>query len=229
MEKKKMLTEFNGLPTALSVKENLKLFEAKQNGDKNAREKLITGNLKLVMFRINKRFLNVIGDDMDLISIGIIGLIKAVDTYDLAKGYQFDTYAIRCIDNEILMHLRKISNALVASSIDEVLFSNESGETLLKDTLKNDYDDTKNIERFEINKRIKDIINTFDDKDQFLIKSYFGFYETPRIKQAELSKKLGLSQPQISRKISKLINCIKKILNSEGYIELNSKNKIKMR
>ena len=129
------------LPEPLSVEEEQKLSEKLANGDEKAREKLITHNLRLVVY-IAKKFENSGVNIEDLISIGTIGLIKAVNTFSPEKNIKLATYASRCIENEILMHLRKIASQKVEISLDEPLNTDWDGnELMLADVLGSDGDE----------------------------------------------------------------------------------------
>lgn len=107
MHKSKFFDDGRRVPEALPKEELEKLFEEAKNGSQEAKNKLVTHNIHLVLYIVTKKFFNVDYDKKDLVSIGNIGLIKAVNTYDPSKEIKFSVYASRCVENEILMFLRK--------------------------------------------------------------------------------------------------------------------------
>ena len=132
------VSSISGFPPRLSAAEERKYIEAWSGGDRSARQKLIEHNLRLVA-HVSKKYASAVQDPDDLISIGTIGLIKAVETYDGAKNIKLATYASRCIENEILMHLRKLASRRAEVSFDEPLNADADGnELLLSDVLGTD-------------------------------------------------------------------------------------------
>ena len=113
------------LPQPLPRDETYKLIQLVANGSEEARVKLVTHNIRLVLYIVSNRFSNVEYDKKDLVSIGNIGLLKAIDTFDISKGFEFSTYAVRCIVNEILLFLKKINNN--TDSIDRIVFHDKDG------------------------------------------------------------------------------------------------------
>lgn len=130
-----------GLPGSLSQEESDKLFKMARQGDKEARNELILHNVKLVMYEVKKRFCFAGFDVEDLVSVGNIGLIKAVETFDKEKGFNFSSYATRCIDNEILMYLNKSKSEKVDTSLDKpVVGGHNDDEMDIMDTIKDNTD-----------------------------------------------------------------------------------------
>lgn len=161
------------LPAPLSYEEELAVMQSLENGDESARRILIEKNLRLVVY-IARKFENTNVGLEDLISIGAIGLIKAVNTFDPVKKIKLATYASRCIENEILMHLRKTSKLRGNISIDEPLNVDWDGnELLLSDILGTDTDIvTKAIEIEDDKKIVLWAVQRLDERD----KRYFLFY-----------------------------------------------------
>ena len=199
------------LPEPLSVEEEQDLSEKLSQGDEKAREKLIVHNLRLVVY-IAKKFENSGVNIEDLISIGTIGLIKAVNTFSPEKNIKLATYASRCIENEILMHLRKIASQKVEISLDEPLNTDWDGnELMLADVLGSDGDEINREVEEEDEKRIlMQVIDTLPEREKEIIDMRFGLGEKQELTQKQVANKLGISQSYIS-KLEKRI--IKKIGN----------------
>lgn len=197
------------LPEPLSVEEEQLLSEKLANGDENAREKLIVHNLRLVVY-IAKKFENSGVNIEDLISIGTIGLIKAVNTFSPEKNIKLATYASRCIENEILMHLRKIASQKVEISLDEPLNTDWDGnELMLADVLGSDGDEINREMEEEDEKRILlQVIDTLPEREREIIDMRFGLGEKEELTQKQVADKLGISQSYISRLEKRIIKKI---------------------
>lgn len=197
------------LPEPLSVEEEQLLSEKLANGDENAREKLIVHNLRLVVY-IAKKFENSGVNIEDLISIGTIGLIKAVNTFSPEKNIKLATYASRCIENEILMHLRKIASQKVEISLDEPLNTDWDGnELMLADVLGSDGDEINREVEEEDEKRIlMQVIDTLPEREKEIIDMRFGLGEKQELTQKQVADKLGISQSYISRLEKRIIKKI---------------------
>ena len=188
------------LPAPLSAEEEKDCVARLSGGDKEAREKLIEHNLRLVVY-IAKKFESSNVDIDDLISVGTIGLIKAVNSFDGSKQIKLATYASRCIENEILMHLRKVVRTKSEMSLDEPLNVDWEGNVLLlSDVLGTDNDVTcKDVE----NDEEKDIlIKTFKrlpPRERQIVKLRFGLLGAQKKTQKEIADLMGISQSYISR------------------------------
>ena len=196
------------LPPPLSAEEEFEMIERIEH-DPIARGTLVEHNLRLVVY-IAKRFENVSADIEDLISIGTIGLIKAVNTYRADKNIKLATYASRCIENEILMYIRKSSNQKCEISIDEPINVDWDGnELLLSDILGSDGDSVySDLEIDEDRKTVKKAISELNDRDRLIITLRFGLNTGNEKTQKEVADMLGISQSYITclekRIISKL-------------------------
>ena len=213
------------LPKSLSKEELQILIKQAKDGSKEARDKLITHNIRLVLYEINTKFKNVNYDKKDLVSIGNLGLVKAVDTYDLSKKFEFSTYAARCIDNEILMFLRKIKkdSRVNINSLNDIIFDGKDGsEIKLEDQLSDDRDLVEECENAEIYKAIREIVKDLPGRDREIIRLHFGFYNDKIYTQNEIANKFHLNQVRVSRIIAKNVKQIGEILDSKGLIELRS-------
>ena len=188
------------LPPPLDREIELKYIELSQNGDIEARNKLIEHNLRLVVF-LAKKYDNTMVDLEDLVSIGTIGLIKGVNTYKLDKNIKLATYVSRCIDNEILMYLRKIKRKKTEISFEDSLsFDSEGNELHLEDVLGTESNIvTKNIEDETDKKILYEEIKKLNSRDKEIIEYRYGLNGKKEITKKEVADMLGISQSYISR------------------------------
>lgn len=201
------------LPMPLEPEEELALIDEVANNNEQAKQKLIEHNLRLVVY-IAKKFDNTGIELEDLISIGAIGLIKAVQTYKYDKKIKLATYASRCIENEILMQLRKMNKIKAEVSLDEPLNSDGDGnELLLEDIL---YDDKqtlgKDMERSSEQQILWEIINKLGSREKEIMIMRFGLLGGEEKTQKEVADELGISQSYISRLEKKILGKMKKDL-----------------
>lgn len=199
------------LPPPLSKKDESEIMRRIEAGDDSAREELITHNLRLVVY-IARKFENSGAGLEDLISIGTIGLIKAVKTFCPARNIKLATYASRCIENEILMHLRKISSAKSEISIDEPLNIDWDGnELLLSDVLGSDPDIVnRGIEHEDECNLLLTMINKLNAREKQIMEMRFGLGGYKEHTQKEVADYLGISQSYISRLEKRIIERLKK-------------------
>ena len=202
---------FESLPPPLSKKEEEKIMNKLKNGIEDNRELLIVHNLRLVVY-IAKKFDGKNTSTEDLISIGTIGLMKAVRTFDPNKNIKLATYASRCIENEILMHLRKISNSKTEVSFDDPLSVDWDGnELLLRDVLGSEPDEIyKNVEYEDEKRLLCDVVNALPEKEKNLMNKRFGLGGEQEHTQKQLADLLGISQSYISRLEKRILQKIKK-------------------
>ena len=201
------------LPEPLSKEDEIKYVELSMLGDRNAKEILIEHNLRLVVY-LAKRYENTKVDLEDLVSIGTIGLIKGVNTYKLDKNIKLATYASRCIDNEILMYLRKNKKRRTEVSFEDSLsYDAEGNELHLEDILGTDNDIvTRGIEK-ETEKKLLEIeINKLNKRDKEIMILRYGLFNHEEMTQKDVATKLGISQSYISRIEKKVIKRLKNIV-----------------
>lgn len=217
--KKKDLFYIGGsdvLPPPLSKDEEGRLLEEYAKGSNEARNILIERNLRLVVY-IAKKFESASSNVEDLISIGTIGLIKAINTFKLDKNIKLATYASRCIENEILMHLRRTSKLKTEVSFDEPLNVDWDGnELLLSDILGTEEDTVYHNLEDEINRKLLyGAMKTLSPREKQLMEMRFGIKSGKEMTQKEVADRLGISQSYISRLekriITRLQNEIKKL------------------
>ena len=188
------------LPPPLKGTEELAALEAMESGDEQAKQLLIERNLRLVVF-IARRFENTGVNLEDLISIGTIGLIKAVGTYRRDKNIKLATYASRCIENEILMHIRKISGQKVEVSLDEPINMDYDGnELLLSDILGTEEDMILKPMEDDVDlKLLRQAIRELPPREREIITMRYGLEGRQELTQKEVAQIMGISQSYISR------------------------------
>lgn len=198
------------LPPPLKKEEEIKLVKLSMDGDEIARNKLIEHNIRLVVF-LSKKYENTGLDLEDLVSIGTIGLIKGVKTYKLDKNIKLATYASRCIDNEILMYLRKNKKRRTEISFEDSLsFDSQGNELHLEDILGTSKDIvTKGIEDKDDKKLLYEEIIKLNKRDKEIMSLRYGLFGYSEMTQKDVAKMLGISQSYISRIEKKVIKKIK--------------------
>lgn len=205
------------LPAPLSAIKEREILDEIMNGDESKREILIIHNLRLVVY-IAKKFENTGIGIEDLISIGTLGLIKAVNTFCPDKKIKLATYASRCIENEILMFLRKTANRKKEVSFDEPLNVDWDGnELLLSDVLGSDADEVnRGIELQDEKRQLLNVVESLDEREKQILIMRFGLYDTKEYTQKQVADILGISQSYISRLEKRIIEKLKKELEKAG-------------
>ena len=188
------------LPPPLRAQEEQQMLARLANGDEDARQTLIERNLRLVVY-IARRFENTGINIEDLISIGTIGLIKAVGKFRADKNIKLATYSSRCIENEILMHIRKISGQKTEVSLDEPINTDWDGnELLLSDVLGTDGDTVMRPMEDDVDKQLlRDALSRLPEREQQIVTMRFGLGGRKEKTQKEVAELMGISQSYISR------------------------------
>ncbi len=201
------------LPPPLKKEEEEELVEKSNNGDLIARNKLIEHNLRLVVF-LSKKYDNTMYDLEDLVSIGTIGLIKGVKTYKPHKNIKLATYASRCIDNEILMFLRKNKRRKVELSFeDSINLDSDGNELHLEDVLGTDENIVEKEYEDMVDKEcLKKEIDNLPDRDKEILSLRYGLNGKDEYTQKEVADMLGISQSYISRIEKKAIKRLKSLM-----------------
>ncbi len=201
----------------LDRQEERRLLLALREGDEQARDTLIEHNLRLVVY-LARRFENTGINLDDLVSIGTIGLIKAVNTFDTEKNIKLATYAARCIENEILMHLRKTSNQRTEISFDEPLNTDWDGnELLLSDILGTEEDLVERpVQAGEDRRLLYQAMEKLNEREKRIITMRFGLDGRDSRTQKEVADSLGISQSYISRLEKRIIGRLKKEFSRIG-------------
>ncbi len=207
----------SNFPKPLSPKEERECFIQIKNGDKHAKDKLLTHNLRLVV-HVAKKYSGTVESD-DLISVGSIGLIKAVNTFDYDKNTQFSTYAARCIENEILMLLRvnKKHNAVI--SLNESLGKDKDGNDVTwQDIIPSDEDVSENVENAVLSQNlIKLAKESLSNREFEILTLRYGLGSSPAYTQREIAKKLNISRSYISRLEKKALDIIRNKVKREKF------------
>ncbi|WP_117169157.1 RNA polymerase sporulation sigma factor SigK [Paraliobacillus sediminis] len=190
----------HAFPQPLNSKEEAIQIKKMLEGDEDARNMLIEHNLRLVA-HIVKKFENTGEDNEDLISIGTIGLIKGVESFSMDKGTKLATYAARCIENEILMHLRALKKTKKDVSLQDPIGQDKEGnEISLIDILQAENDDI--VEFIQLNMevaKIQQYLNILDNREKQVITSRYGLSKEDELTQREIAKKLNISRSYVSR------------------------------
>lgn len=210
----------SSFPHALNAEEEKKYFLAYKAGDQHAKSVLVSHNLRLVA-HIVKKYSNSQKDADDLISVGAIGLIKAIETYSLDKGTQLSTYAARCIENEILMLFRMTKKQQNVVSLDEKLGIEKDGnEVVLGDVLSENVDLIDEIDTSIITEDLLKLIKqTLSPREYEILVLRYGIGGRVAYTQREVAQKLGISRSYISRIEKKALSKIRKKLANSGLKE----------
>ena len=199
------------LPPPLKGRDEIEALEALEQGDEGAKQLLIERNLRLVVY-ISKRFENTGVNLEDLISIGTIGLIKAITTYRLDKNIKLATYASRCIENEILMYIRKIAGQKAEVSLDEPINTDYDGnELLLSDVLGTEEDVVLRPLEDDVDlKVLRQALKELPEREHEIVAMRFGLDGYKDLTQKEVAQKMGISQSYISRLEKRIMQRLKK-------------------
>ncbi len=208
------VTSVGSFPQPLSAKEEKDCFSLMKNGDVSARNKLIEHNLRLVAHVVKKYYMSASEQD-DLVSIGTIGLIKAVDTFDAEKGVRLSSYAARCIENEILMFFRNCKKSAQDVSMNEPIDTDKDGNALvLMDVMA-----TEDLIVEELDTKIKSeclyryIDEVLSERERIIVSLRYGLGGKIPLTQREVAKKLNISRSYVSRIEKKSLLALKKRFN----------------
>ena len=199
------------LPPPLKGEEEQQTLEALEAGDENARQRLVEHNLRLVVY-ISRRFESTGINLEDLISIGTIGLIKAIGTYKLDKKIRLATYASRCIENEILMYIRKTANQKTEVSLDEPInMDGDGNELLLCDILGTEEDLILRPLEDDVDLRVlRQALQELPGREREIVLMRYGLEGRKELTQKEVARKMGISQSYISRLEKRIMQRLKK-------------------
>ena len=207
------------LPPPLSPEEERTLIARQAEGDEQARQTLIERNLRLVVY-IARRFENTGVNIEDLISIGTIGLIKAVGTFRADRNIKLATYSSRCIENEILMYIRKISGHKAEVSLDEPINTDWDGnELLLSDVLGTDSDVVMRPMEDDVDHALlRQALENLPEREQTIVRMRFGLGGRPEKTQKEVADLMGISQSYISRLEKRIMTRLRREISRQIYV-----------
>lgn len=214
------------LPNPLAKEELIKLFKEYKEGNIEAKNKIVNHNIRLVIDLVSKQFNGYVYDQQELVSIGIIGLMNAVDYFDVDKNVAFSTYATKAIIMQILKELKKDKKRIQTISIEEKVCYNEDKEDFkLKDLLfDKNTDMVINYEKKELLNYIYNYIQKLDVKKRKILESYYF----KNISQQKIAEKYNISDAYVSLIIRTELAKMKKILIAKKYVEINDKNTKKL-
>lgn len=203
-------------PKPLSQKEEKEALERMKNGDTSARDTLIEHNLRLVA-HIVKKYHSDAKDQDDLISIGTIGLIKAIGTFKTDKGINLSTYAARCIENEILMHFRALKKTGAEVYIDDPIDTDKDGNAIrLLDVICSEEDTFENISRMMENEKLRRCVQGLNGRERRIIVMRYGLDNRRPRTQREVAAQLNISRSYVSRIEKRALTKLRALLESEG-------------
>lgn len=207
------ITGIGAFPPALTAKEEAELLSRMKQGDDEARKKLIEHNLRLVAHVIKKYYSSACDQD-DLISIGTIGLIKAVSTFKAEKGSRLATYASRCIENEVLMYFRSIRKSNQDLHFGDPIEASKDGNALtLMDVIADEVNIADEIDKKNKLQRLEVLLHTaLDDREKEIIKLRYGIGADKELTQREVAKLLGISRSYVSRIETSVLKRLRQLL-----------------
>ena len=206
----------SSFPKPLSAAEEKRCFERMKNGDKEAAKELIEHNLRLVA-HVTKKYYSLTADSDDLISIGTIGLIKAVNSFDYEKGARLATYAARCIENEVLMYLRSMKKTSQDISMSDPIDTDSDGNPLtFSDVVYEDDTIADDIDLSEKTKKIYDFVKLMKNPaEKEIIILRYGLYNKKPLTQREVAQRLGISRSYVSRIEKRVLEKMRDFLENQ--------------
>lgn len=207
-------------PQPLSKEETIELFQKKANGDQDARNKLIEHNIRLVLNTVLKKFNSSYSEMPELVSIGLFGLIQSVDTFDITKGINFSTYAVKCIENEIFCSIRDGNKYKKDYSLDTLI--SKDGDLTLEKVLHDDNSDfVSDYENKESYMIIRKIISKLPERKRLVVEKYFGFNDNKPQNLRQIAQDLGISRATVSKILITTLQSISYILENQGIINVH--------
>lgn len=223
MNTDELFIDANQLPKPLSKSQTYELLDKVKQGDEEAKKIIAEHNIRLVLYEVTTRFKYVEYDKKDLVSIGNIGLIKAITTFDKSRKVEFSAYTARCIDNEILMFLRKIKKDQNVDSLNKQIKHDKEGRELkIEDIISDTSNIIEDYEKKITYKSIQEIIKKLPNRDKEIIILRFGFYNNEVHTQEEIANMMSISRSYVSRLIAKIVKRIGQELKKNGIIEKNT-------
>jgi len=216
---RKLFFNYGNLPNTLNKQEIYELFIRMKKGDSLAKEKIVLHNLRLVIVVLKRYYACGINLE-ELVSVGNIGLMKAINTFDINKNLEFSTYATVCINNEILMYLRKDKWNLNMVSMDNLI--NNGSMVTYESAIVSDEDIVLDYEDKNIYQIILEIINNLPEHECMCIMLFYGLGGYEKVGQKDIASMLNITQPQVSKLIKRIIKKIRSELIKLGVLEEDS-------
>lgn len=210
----------NNLPDSLSNEELYECFKRYEAGDQEAKNKIIEHNIRLVFMAVN-RFKLVPYEKKELMAVGLEGLVKSVNTFDINKGFKFSTYASRVINNEILLFMRKNKKHNYNMELEQTLTTDHDGNELeLLETLSDQNSDfVSDYENKEVYAIIREFVGNLPDKERQVIMMYYGFIDDKTYSQKEIAEVLKMTQSGVSRIRIKAVRKLKSYLIKTDIVD----------
>ncbi len=221
MKKRDLFLNDYYFPEYISDEEFIELFKRYKNGDIEAKDIIVRYNIKFVIYYVNKKYFNLEFDKNDLVQVGNIGLLNAIETFDINRGIKFSTYLSKCIDNEILGFLRLEENHFCVDSFDKIICADSDFK--LGEIIFDGFDLEESFINFELRDAILSEIEKLPDDDKKILTMYFGFFDSERYTQLEIANIFSMTHTYLSRKISKLVSDLGVRLSQKGYIDISNK------
>ena len=218
----------DNLPELLPNDQLYELLDKAKQGDEDALKIVAEHNIRLVLMIVGKNFQTVEWDKNELVSIGNMGLLKAIKSFDSSKNIQVSTYAAKCINNEILMFLRKIKKDKNVDSLDRPVYGNKDDSIKLEDTIADDTNIEADYDKLATYEIVREVVNNLPARDKKIITLYFGFDDNVPHSQYEIANILSVSQAYISRLMTKILDEIEDKLTKKGIEEINFKKQEKL-
>ena len=209
------------LPNTLSEEETIEYFKQYKNGNLIARKILVEHNIRLVINQVLTKFKNSGHELEDLVDVGTIGLINAVNTFDLDKNTKFQTYACKCIFNEIAIYLKRNNKHINLKSLNEIIMEEDNGKEIsIIDSIVDEKVDVSNeCVRKIINLEILQEVENLVGRNKEIIKLYYGFYNNRCYTQKEISEMFGITRQNVSMIITKELKKISKRLERKNIVD----------
>ena len=207
------------LPERLSKEETEQLFIKLANGDKSAKDELVAHNIRLLIYIVLKTYGHTSHDKKELMSAGSIGLMNAVDSYDITKGNSFTTYAVRCILSQIALYFKRNRKHMDNYSLDKIIYTYNGSDFTLEDTLADDIDIVDDFERVELYAKVRELVKTLPKRDQQMVMLRFGFYDDKPLTLDQIAAQFNVSKSFVSAVIIRSLKKINKQLIKTHAIE----------
>ena len=206
-------------PRALSASEERRCLEDLKKGSAAARQKLIEHNLRLVA-HVVKKYYAMSGEQDDLISIGTIGLIKAIDSFDPDKGIRLSSYASRCVENEVLMHFRALRKSSQDLSLDDPIEGDGDGSLTIMDTIATDDTIVDDIDlRIKSRKLYGFLDRVLTEREKKVVIHRYGLFDHRPLAQREVAQMMGISRSYVSRIETTAVNKLREEFSRQGDVE----------